>query len=79
MPLRKEHKRYQSVALEYSPRRNQFENIGMLVNFAVIHDDYGVWFWVWSHLIQQTRNKGIEEIRIERAFNDVTVDEAIIQ
>ena len=47
------------------------------MNATVVHNNDGIWSWVWLHLVQGALNEVIEALRVERAFKDITVNNTI--
>ena len=55
------------------PLLNELHNSRMLVNPAVVHHNYGVGSWPGLHMVKKARDEFIEKLRVEWAFDNITM------
>ena len=62
-----------------SPRLNEFQDLRILVDSAVIHNDDQILFREGIHIVQKVINKPVEKVSIVGALNNVAIDKSISQ
>ena len=62
-----------------SPGLNEFQDLRILVDSAVIHDDDRILFREGMHSVQKVINKPVEKVSIVGALDDVAIDKSISQ
>jgi hypothetical protein len=63
----------------YSPLLDELYDSRMLMDPAVVHYNYRVGGWKRLHTIQEPSYVLIKEVGVERAFNNVAMQDPIIQ
>ena len=47
------------------------------MNMTVVHDNDGIWSWVWLQFVQDALNEAIEALCVKRALKDIAVNNTV--
>ena len=47
------------------------------MNMTVVHNNDGIWSWVWLHFIQGALNEAVEALHVKRTFKNITVNNTL--
>lgn len=55
---------------EHSPRLDHFANLRGLVDFTIVHDNYGICSRKWLHFLEELADEQCEQFGIERTLHN---------